>query len=122
MKKLRKLINHIRYDLWLLSFKLTRRIDLIVSNIKRVFYSQESHYGFCVKVKLREPYPYLETTLRNVTEIHYNYRGGLGLNTEYGKQVVIAFESSYHGTGVTYDMEYVVEFESRPEDLIAKNF
>lgn len=57
-------------------------------------------------------------TLRNVTEIHYNYRR----RNKSGGEVMVAFESDVHGTGVTHWLANVVEFEAVQETEIANRF
>lgn len=54
-------------------------------------------------------------TLRNVTEIHYNYP-----SASPGSRV--AFESDIHGTGITYDVDDILEFETKLEDQEAETF
>ena len=50
-------------------------------------------------------------TYRNVTEIHYQYRAGM-----------IAFESDVHGTGITWSLSNVREFEALAENEEAEAF
>ena len=71
-----------------------------------------NQFGFRVKLHLclRPPYTFVQW-LRNVTEIHWNYRQGR-----------IAFESDIHGTGITYDTQDVVEFEATLETDVAREF
>ena len=58
-------------------------------------------------------------TLRNATEVHYNYRR----RNKFGPgEVMIAFESNIHGTGITYRLATVVEFEVVPETELAESF
>jgi len=58
--------------------------------------------------------------LRNVTEIHYNYRRR---NRHVGVgEVMIAFESDVHHTGATYRLATVVEFEAVSEAEVAEAF
>ena len=59
-------------------------------------------------------YPTKVVILRNVTEIHYNYKSRLHKR--------IAFESDIHGTGATYDIDDIAEFETRPETEVADRF
>ena len=56
-----------------------------------------------------------EVTLHNVTEIHYNYPSSSG-------NISTAFESDIHGTGITYSMNDIVEFETTLEVEIAEYF
>lgn len=64
--------------------------------------------------------------LRNVTEIHYNYRRRTKffppLDTSFASEVMIAFESDVHGTGITYRLATVVEFEAVLETEVAESF
>lgn len=58
-----------------------------------------------------------EETLRNVTEIHYNYDG---IFPKLFRKKQVAFESDIHHTGITYDLEenptlWIKEFEARLE-------
>jgi hypothetical protein len=72
--------------------------------------------NFGMKVRLVHKlcgYPY-EETLHNVTEVHYRYPSLLGDK--------VAFESDIHGTGITYYIADVCEFEVRPETEIADEF
>jgi len=48
-----------------------------------------------------------KVTLRNVTEIHYNYPGVIRNR--------IAFESAVHHTGCTYSLDSIKEFETELE-------
>jgi hypothetical protein len=57
-------------------------------------------------------------TLRNVTEIHYNYPSSL--NKFIGKS--IAFESNIHKTGITYQLADIDEFETELENKKEKEF
>ena len=50
-------------------------------------------------------------TYRNVTEIHYQYREGM-----------IAFESDIHGTGTTWKLMNIREFEATAETKKAETF
>jgi len=61
-----------------------------------------------MKFRASSPFGECEQTLRNVTEIHYNYHVGL-------MGVCIAFESDILGTGCTYEMAYIKEFETSQE-------
>jgi hypothetical protein len=54
------------------------------------------------------------TILRNVTEVHYRYPG---LDKKR-----IAFESDAHGTGVTYSVDDIEEFEVFQETEEAEEF
>jgi hypothetical protein len=49
--------------------------------------------------------------LRNVTEIHYQYRPG-----------EIAFESDIHHTGLVHYLDNIKDFEAVPETEIAEAF
>ena len=57
----------------------------------------------------------LTQVLRNVTEIHYGY-------PSVQKRKRIAFESDIHGTGCTYEVNDINEFEATPETEKAENF
>lgn len=46
--------------------------------------------------------------LRNVTEIHYNYSPDIHRNDPK-----IAFESDIEGTGITYDIAHIEQFEAK---------
>lgn len=79
-------------------------------------------YGMKVKVKLNAQGRPEDTVLRNVTEVHYNYKypGGVLPNR-------VAFESDIHGTGITYSLSgdgviRIVEFEVTPETEMAEAF
>lgn len=72
-------------------------------------------FGFRVEMTLGGKLK-VKQTLRNVTEIHYNYPSVAGMGT------MIAFESHVHAAGVTYPMSDVVEFEVFPETEKAKGF
>jgi len=52
-----------------------------------------------------------ETRLHNVTEIHFGYRDGM-----------VAFESDIHGTGITYRVADIDQFEVRPAKRIYSEF
>lgn len=55
---------------------------------------------------------------RNVTEIHYNYsRSAL-----IGDSPKIAFESDIHGTGGTWMIDDILEFETIPEEEVAEEY
>jgi len=71
--------------------------------------------GMRVKIHLTEGsiYPEKVVILRNVTEIHYRYPSS---------HERVAFESDIHGTGTTYDIEDVAEFEMFPEAEVADSF
>lgn len=60
-------------------------------------------------------------TLRNVTEVHYNYRRRNEHNTT-GGEVMVAFESAVHGTGITFRLATMVEFEAVLETEVAESF
>lgn len=55
-------------------------------------------------------------TLRNVTEIHYGYPSAM-LEGEK-----VAFESDIHGTGMTYAVKNVIEFETSLETEKSESF
>lgn len=55
--------------------------------------------------------------LRNVTEIHYNY-GDFG----GPRRSRITFESDVHGTGITHDIEDILELEAKVEAERADDF
>lgn len=99
---------------------------------------QQKNVNFGVKVKLwrkfencRRVAPFLiETTagagtetiedyteLRNVTEIHYNHGRRSGISI-----VNVAFESDIHLTGMTCDVQHLVEFETELETEKASGF
>jgi len=65
-------------------------------------------FGMNVKIKFHEggTFGKANTTLYNVTEVHYNYPS-LDNNR-------VAFESDVHGTGCTYDCTDIHEFEVTP--------
>ena len=54
-------------------------------------------------------------TFRNITEIHFGYKSVLGTRR-------IAIESDIHGSGATYDMDKIKEFEIELENREAKIF
>ena len=58
-------------------------------------------------------------TLRNVTEVHYNYRRR---NKSVPGEVMVAFESDIHSTGNTYRLASIVEFEAVLETERAEGF
>ncbi len=58
--------------------------------------------------------------LRNVTEVHYNYRRRNKHVTS--GEAMIAFESDIHGTGINYGLSTVVEFEAVLETEVAESF
>lgn len=60
--------------------------------------------------------------LRNVTGIHYNYRRRYKYRHVIDDEVMVAFESDVHGTGGTYRLATVVEFEAVPETEKAEPF
>ena len=72
--------------------------------------------GCKVKIKFASECPFKKKTetLRNVTEIHYNY------SSIIGKQ--IAFESDILKTGITYPIVWIKEFETELETKKAKHF
>ena len=69
-------------------------------------------FGFRVRVqfKMGSVFRGASETLRNVTEIHMGYRPGR-----------IAFESDIHGTGHTYNVADIAEYEALPETNVALN-
>jgi hypothetical protein len=73
------------------------------------------NYGMEVKIKFKSSSAYgnTETTLHNVTEIHYNYRG----NSIFSplKENRIAFESTIHCTGLTYAIDDIERFSTYTE-------
>lgn len=71
------------------------------------------NYGMKVVVKFSARSPMYQAgvqreTLRNVTEIHYNYPTGRRVSS--GPRV--AFESDIHKTGFTYGLNDIYEFEA----------
>lgn len=73
--------------------------------------------GMCVRIKFSATSPFgsaRPTTLHNITEIHYNYPDGRLRRR-------VAFESDIHGTGVTYDIQEVAEFEAIIETALAEH-
>ncbi len=74
--------------------------------------------GMNVTLTMAPPYTRL-TVLHNVTEIHYLnrtnielYAGRVNPNSDL-LQPRIAFESDVHGTGITYALKDVLEFEAK---------
>ena len=61
--------------------------------------------GFKVLLKLGERYNFATEKLEGITEIHYNYDTPMGEKS-------IAFESDILGTGATYYIKDVKEFEA----------
>lgn len=59
-------------------------------------------------------------TLRNVTEIHYNYC--FRHKFAAGGEIITAFESDIHSTGMTYRLATIAEFEAVLETEIAETF
>lgn len=57
---------------------------------------------------------------RNVTEIHYNFKQNETIKELTGIQ--IAFESDIHGTGATWRISRLVEFETSAETEKAESF
>lgn len=93
------------------------------------------NYGVRVEMRFSKNSPFRQDgvpptqTLRNVTEIHYNYLDGNtgpnGTNPsrhEIGSESCVAFESAVHSTGVVYRLSYLAEFETFPETKKAKAF
>lgn len=68
--------------------------------------------GFRVFIRFKDG---TEDTFRNVTEIHYNFKPAARKNR-------IAFESSIHATGSTYDISDIAEFEALRETEKAEAF
>ena len=68
---------------------------------------------FTVKVRFAASSPFGDTEqmFRNVSDIHYNYRH---FGSEKASQSV-AFESDKEGTGSTYLIAYIDEFEVTEE-------
>ena len=59
----------------------------------------------------------LETQIyRNVTEVHWNYPR-IASSSRH-----VAIESDIHGTGITWDIDWIHEFEVVPETEIAEAF
>ena len=73
--------------------------------------------GIDVQVKFSQDGAFhgAETTFHNITKIHYGYESLLGVGTR------IAFESDVHGTGNTYDISDIAEFESKPATKKSEN-
>ena len=65
-------------------------------------------YGMNVKINFTKQSIFRgeKTTLHNVTEVHYNY---LSLDKDR-----VAFESDIQGTGCTYHIADIAEFEVAP--------
>jgi hypothetical protein len=63
-----------------------------------------------------------EQVSRNVTEIHYNYQHSPAYNGLTHKELRVAFESDIHGTGVTYALSDIEEFEATVETEKATTF
>lgn len=83
---------------------------------------QTDNFGFNVRIKFQQnsiywSWTHQETTLHNVTEIHFNYDNG---GHKYTNRV--AFESNIHGTGNTYDISDILEFESILATELHKEF
>ena len=81
------------------------------------------NYGNRVEITFTEKYKFktdkrrgenIKETLRNITEIHYNYKSIVGER--------IAFESDIHQTGITYPIKDIKEFEATLEDEKAEKF
>ena len=68
-----------------------------------------------VKLRFGRRFNTKNAILRNVTEIHYNFRPAIGPNR-------IAFESLLHITGIVYDITDIEEMEVFPETEKAENF
>lgn len=68
------------------------------------------NYGMKVAIKFSARSPIYQAgvqrkTFRNITEIHYNY-------PRLGHKSRIVFESDIHGTGFTYSLNDIYEFEA----------
>jgi len=70
-----------------------------------------TQYGFRVTIRFAPSMPMVSDVRRNVTEIHYRYPSLDGQR--------IAIESSIHGTGGTYAMSDIAEFEAILETEVA---
>ena len=80
----------------------------------------EQNLGCRIDIKFSESSQFFREgektqTLRNVTEIHYNYPGAV-------KGKSIAFESDIQGTGITHILSDIEEFETVLESEIAEAF
>lgn len=76
-------------------------------------------FGMRVWVRWSEECPWYkeqpERVFRNVTEIHWRYPGA-------PTHTRVAFESNIHGTGMTYIVEWIAEFEAKEETQVAEAF
>ncbi len=61
-----------------------------------------------------------ERAFRNVTEIHWNYNAESSSRGD--RKARVAFESDIHGTGSTYDVDWIAEFEATVETEQAPEF
>ncbi len=73
------------------------------------------NFGFRVQMTLGAKFKNAKQTLRNVTEIHYNFDSPYERNR-------IAFESTIHQTGVVYRRKDIHEFEATLETEKAESF
>ena len=81
---------------------------------------ENKNLGMKIRVKLNKNLGAKDRkiTYRNVTEIHYCYPS---VTSElHGKK--IAFESDIHGTGCTWHLADIDEFETELETKKARNF
>lgn len=74
------------------------------------------NFGFNVEIKLGGAFGDNEkpVILNNVTEIHYHYPSPVAPS--------VAFESDIHGTGQTYRIDDVVEFEAKLAERKEESF
>ena len=70
------------------------------------------NYGMKINITLWLENSIEEAVYHNVTEIHYMYQS----------KEQVAFESDIHGTGITWALSQVVEFDIEPEKEISKEF
>ena len=73
------------------------------------------------------PFKLEEQVYRNVTEVHWNYRPASSM--PLGSHIPslsstprVAFESDIHGTGATWQCDWVAELEVVPETELAEAF
>ena len=76
------------------------------------------NFGMKINVKLNPLLKFKSKKIvyRNVTEIHYKYP------SLTGERKSVAFESDIHGTGCTWQLADIDEFETELETKKAKNF
>jgi len=88
-------------------------------NYRWVEMRKNKNYGVKVWIKYNEKFPFKnkEDILRNVTEIHYNFKP---IDEFSGKR--IAFESDIHQTGLVRKVEQIDEFETSLEFRKEKEF